>query len=786
MAKRHYVIALISGGKDSIFSISHCLANGHHVVALGNLHPPKHGVGLSDELRNELSAGQVVPEDLDSYMYQTIGHAVIPLYEEALGLPLYRQEISGSAVDMQKSYQALYEQREDDDSTSLIQDEAESLVPLLRRIMRDHPEANAVSTGAILSDYQRTRVETVAVRLGLVPLAYLWQYPSLPPGMEESLLDDMMSFGQDARIIKCASGGLDAGYLWENVASKNGVLRLKKAMGRFGAIQHGGLLGEGGEYETLVIDGPGPLWKKRIVIDDENKMLMQDGGGTVSLSLKRAHLVAKTEHGRDSEIADITKPRIPSLLNAKSEKILKSLRSLDLAKLKDTRQVLPVNTPSYRTVPSWSSARGKTTWSIWTMTAPDAGSSAEVQITKIVHRLRETLQSEHISADNISFVAVYLRSMDSFATVNKVYSSLFSKPNPPSRAAVGLGDRLPDMVQVMLSVIIWLGPRSMREGLHVQSRSYWAPANIGPYSQAVSTPAALTKPGVATREAFVYVAGQIPLVPATMDIIREKSKHVSADALCGFNLQCVLSLQHLWRVGEAMRVNWWACGIAFVAGAAAIPQKAMTTWEAWRQGNSANEEQVDQNDAEEAEDFDIWNERMGGMQNRPQTTKTGHKLPNFDAVHTHGATIAEPSFLMVQVKELPRECAVEWTATGVSNARVTLSSRRDKGATIEYCIMTNAETGICQAAFDNDLTDQELSDFLYRLMAMEIPWPGMPSSPELYVLHATVYTDRNLSILVPPGLNFIHCDSVWGSGGRKLAAGFVSRAEMLSTSTSGT
>ena len=33
-------IALISGGKDSIFNIMKCLENGHELVALANLYPP--------------------------------------------------------------------------------------------------------------------------------------------------------------------------------------------------------------------------------------------------------------------------------------------------------------------------------------------------------------------------------------------------------------------------------------------------------------------------------------------------------------------------------------------------------------------------------------------------------------------------------------------------------------------------------------------------------------------------------------------------------------------------
>lgn len=63
------VVALISGGKDSFFSILHCLANGHEVVALANLHPP-----LEDGEQSE---------DIDSFMYQTVGHYNTALRESS-------------------------------------------------------------------------------------------------------------------------------------------------------------------------------------------------------------------------------------------------------------------------------------------------------------------------------------------------------------------------------------------------------------------------------------------------------------------------------------------------------------------------------------------------------------------------------------------------------------------------------------------------------------------------------------------------------------------------------
>ena len=265
MAQSLNVIALISGGKDSLFSILHCQANGHRVVALANLHP------------GPLPNGE--EQDTNSYMYQTVGHSVVPLYSQALDLPLYRRQITGTAVDSNRDYaapltssssQQTHGQKQKidlEDGEEIVEqdDETEDLVPLLKRVMQAHPTANAISTGAILSTYQRTRVESVALRLGLTPLAYLWQYPLLPPCEQSALLRDMRAVGQQAIIIKTASGGLDSSFLGLDVAGgPAAVARLSKAMGMFGdEVGAGAILGEGGEFETLAGFAPVPRGKNR-------------------------------------------------------------------------------------------------------------------------------------------------------------------------------------------------------------------------------------------------------------------------------------------------------------------------------------------------------------------------------------------------------------------------------------------------------------------------------------------------------------------------------------------
>ena len=128
-----------------------CQHYGHEVVALANLLPTQEEV-----------------DELDSYMYQTVGHQIVAAYASCMGLPLYRRKILGASKDQRLVYE---------DTAG---DEVEDLAALLAYIKSEIPDVGAVSSGAIASDYQRTRVERVCSRLGLVSLAYLWHQPQDP------------------------------------------------------------------------------------------------------------------------------------------------------------------------------------------------------------------------------------------------------------------------------------------------------------------------------------------------------------------------------------------------------------------------------------------------------------------------------------------------------------------------------------------------------------------------------------------------------------------------------
>ena len=137
-----------SGGKDSCFNMMKCVAEGHEIVALANIQPAEKGPSLSLLLGFRWLQILYQTDELDSFMFQTVGHEGVELFAEAMGLPLYRASTKGISLSRELHY------------SHSEGDEVEDLFQLLRRV-KDELGIEAVSSGAVLSDYQRLRVENV-------------------------------------------------------------------------------------------------------------------------------------------------------------------------------------------------------------------------------------------------------------------------------------------------------------------------------------------------------------------------------------------------------------------------------------------------------------------------------------------------------------------------------------------------------------------------------------------------------------------------------------------------
>lgn len=254
------VVALISGGKDSTYNMCQCVDDGHEIVALANLCPPDDG-----------SAG----DEMDSFMYQTVGHQAITAYAEAMQLPLFRATITGRPLTQSLEY----DKRDGD--------EVEDLFDLLTHVRQSGIGFEAISVGAIHSNYQRIRAENVCNRLGIQMLAYLWERD------QEELLQEMIDYGIEAILIKTAVIGLNRLHLGKRLEEvKDDLIRLKEEYGI-------NVCGEGGEFETLTLDCP--LFHKRLRIDESQTNLHSDDAfapvyymNPVKVSLVEKQLLAKS------------------------------------------------------------------------------------------------------------------------------------------------------------------------------------------------------------------------------------------------------------------------------------------------------------------------------------------------------------------------------------------------------------------------------------------------------------------------------------------------------------
>ena len=124
------VVALVSGGKDSCMAMLKCMELGHEIVCLATLHPAH------------------ANEEMDSFMFQSVGTHIVKYISECMEVPLLTREITGTSLSTELGYHAT------------AGDEVEDLYALLQ-LAKDQFHVEAVCTGAIFSNYQRIRVEDV-------------------------------------------------------------------------------------------------------------------------------------------------------------------------------------------------------------------------------------------------------------------------------------------------------------------------------------------------------------------------------------------------------------------------------------------------------------------------------------------------------------------------------------------------------------------------------------------------------------------------------------------------
>lgn len=202
------VAVLFSGGKDSNYALY--LASKHHEISC---------------LITMKSSNS------ESYMFQSLGNDLTTLQSESLEIPLIKKETKGE------------KEKELEDLKDAISE------------AKDKYGIEGIVTGAIRSAYQSVRIQKICLDLDLWCINPLWQID------EEEFMRSLIEEKFEVIILGVFSYPLDESFVGKIIDEK--MFEKLKEYSRKYKIS---IAGEGGEFESFVINGPN--YKKGIEIKD--------------------------------------------------------------------------------------------------------------------------------------------------------------------------------------------------------------------------------------------------------------------------------------------------------------------------------------------------------------------------------------------------------------------------------------------------------------------------------------------------------------------------------------
>jgi diphthine-ammonia ligase len=225
------VAVLYSGGKDSTFCTHVALRMGWQVECLVTL----------------------VPEREDSWMFHHPCIELTKLQAESMGLRHVMHKTSG-----------------------VKELELQDLTAALRQLQG---KVDGIVSGAIASRYQKDRIEAICKELDFRSITPLWGKDQV------KLLHEEVDAGFDIIFTGVATEGLTKDWIGRMLDSST-IAKLGELKEKYGINP----AGEGGEYESLVIDGP--IFKKRLVFDGVERC-WDDATSSGHLLVKGAKLESK-------------------------------------------------------------------------------------------------------------------------------------------------------------------------------------------------------------------------------------------------------------------------------------------------------------------------------------------------------------------------------------------------------------------------------------------------------------------------------------------------------------
>ena len=224
---------LYSGGKDSNFALLEVLKNSNNKI---------------------VCLIYMKSENPNSYMFQNVGWELVQMQSSALGIPLLTQKTKG------------IKEKELDDLKTAIKKAC------------DEFEAEGIVSGAINSCYQASRIQKICNDLNLISFNPLWQIN------EDEFISKILQNNFDVKIFGVFSYPFDENLIGKKLDKKL-VSKLKATRENYKIS----IAGEGGEFESFVLDSP--LFKKKIKIDSFD--VKKDSQNCAIISNISARLISK-------------------------------------------------------------------------------------------------------------------------------------------------------------------------------------------------------------------------------------------------------------------------------------------------------------------------------------------------------------------------------------------------------------------------------------------------------------------------------------------------------------
>ncbi len=224
--------ALLSTGKDSVYALH-----------------------IQDRLNYDIcSLITIDSKNKDSYMYHTPTINLAKKQAKALELPIIIQTTKGEKEIELKDLEIAIKKS------------------------KDKHQIQGIITGALFSNYQRTRIEEICDNLNLKCFSPLWHMD------QETEMNNLLKNNFKFIMTKIAAEGFKTEWLGQIITKEH----IKKLVDLNKKL-HINIAGEGGEFETLVLDAP--LFKQELII--EKQRIEKDSKHSATLVIENVSLREK-------------------------------------------------------------------------------------------------------------------------------------------------------------------------------------------------------------------------------------------------------------------------------------------------------------------------------------------------------------------------------------------------------------------------------------------------------------------------------------------------------------